>query len=197
MLKYHCVYSQGRNNIFYLQFIHIDLIVINTWKMTNVLGNGRVDILGPNTSAVFALQDKIPTSNCSDFRDAMNGNWYDTALSRAYFSAENQRIVQNGIRAGVYQLSKGQFVIGPQECDDLQIIMRGVFLQNAKNQPTDIPGQIAKLNGIVLDYAIPQVYNDAVSYMKYKRDASTMWTPMSTPVQADYVNKSLEMPKWF
>lgn len=165
--------------------------------MTNVLGNGRVDILGPNTSAVFALQDKVPTGKCNDFRDAMSGNWYDTALSRAYFSAENQRIVQNGIRAGVYEMSKGQFVIGPQECDDLQIIMRGVFLQNSKNQPTDIPGQIAKLNGLVLDYAVPQVYNDAVSYMKYKRDASTMWTPMSTPVQADYVNKSLEMPKWF
>lgn len=165
--------------------------------MTNVLGNGRVDILGPNDSAVFALQDKVPTGKCNDFRDAMNGNWYDTALSKAYFSNENQIIIQNGIRAGVYQLSKGQFVIGPQECDDLQIIMRGVFLQNSRNQPDNIPSQIAKLNGLVLDYAIPQVYNDAVSYMKYKRDASTMWTPISTPVQADYVNKSLEMPKWF
>lgn len=94
-------------------------------------------------------------------------------------------------------MSKGKFVIGPQECDDLQIIMRGVFLQHAINQPTDIPGQIAKLNGLVLDYAVPQVYNEAVAYVKYKRDASSMWTPMTAPVQADYVSKSLEMPKWF
>ena len=164
---------------------------------TNVSNNGRVDIMGPNTSAVFALQDKVPTGKSSDYRNAMNGNWYETALSRAYFSGANQNIIQNGIRAGVYHMSKGEFVIGPQECDDLQIIMRGVFLQNAQNLPNDIPGQIAKLNKIVLDYAVPQVYNDAVSYMKYKRDASTMWTPMSSPVQADNVSKTLEMPRWF
>lgn len=165
--------------------------------MTNIIENGRVDIIGPNTSAVFSLQDKVPTAKANDFRDAMNGNWTDSPLSKAYFSAANQRIIQNGIRAGVYHMSKGEFVIGPQESDDLQIIMRGVFLQNSRNQPHDIPGQIAKLNSIVLDYAVPQVYNDAVSYMKYKRDASTMWSPMAPPVQADYISKTLEMPKWF
>lgn len=165
--------------------------------MSNLVSNGRVDILGPNTSSVFALQDKIPTGKCSDFRDAMNGNWYETALSQAYFSKQNQQIIQNGIRAGVYNLSKGQFVVGPQECDDLQIIMRGVFLQHAKNQPDDITGQISTLNSLVLEYAVPQVYNDAVSYMKFKRDTSTMWNPIPAPVQADFNNKSLEMPKWF
>jgi hypothetical protein len=164
--------------------------------MTNVLGNGRVDILGPNVPAVFALQDKIPNGKCSDFRDAMNGNWYETALSSAFFSKQNQQIIQNGIRAGVYQKSNGQFVIGPQECDDLQIIMRGVFLQHARNQPTNIAQQISVLNNIVFDYAVQQVYDDAVAYMKYKRDASTMWTPMAPPVQADFNNKSLEMPRF-
>jgi len=165
--------------------------------MTNVFDNGRVDIMGPNVPSVFALQDKIPTGKCSDFRDAMNGNWYETPLSRSFFSEANQQIIQNGIRAGVYKMSKGQFVIGPQECDDLQIIMRGVFLQHARNQPSNIPGQIAQLNAIVLEYAVPQVYNDAVGYMKYKRDASTMWTPIAPPVQADFNNKSLELPRWF
>ena len=164
--------------------------------MTNVMGNGRVDIVGPNVPAVFALQDKIPVGSCSDFRGAMSGNWYDTALSKTFFSKENQQIIQNGIRAGVYEKSQGRYVIGPQQCDDLQIIMRGVFLQNARNQPNDIRGQVAKLNSLVLDYAVPQVYDDAVAYMKYKRDASSMWTPIAPPVQADYNNKSLEMPKF-
>jgi len=161
--------------------------------------NGRVHITGPTNDTPFhlALYDKIPPKQSTSFRDAMNGNWEDSHLSRAYFSKENVQILQNGIRAGVFQMSKGEFVIGPQECDDLQIIMRGVFLQNAQNLPDDIPGQIAKLNKVVLDYAVPQVYNDAVSYMKYKRDASSMWTPMSSPVQADHVSKTLELPRWF
>lgn len=160
-------------------------------------GNGRVNILGNNTSAVFALQDKIPTGKCTDYRNAMSGNWNETQLSRAFFSSANQQILQNGIRAGVFHKSNGKFIIGPQETDDLQIIMRGVFLQNARNQPNDIPGQIARLNGLVLEYAVPQVYNDAVSYIKYKRDVSTMWTPMQMPMPSDYSNKSLEMPRWF
>ena len=47
--------------------------------------------MGPNTSAVFALQDKIPSGKCDDFRDAMNGNCMIQRF-KAYFSAANQRI---------------------------------------------------------------------------------------------------------
>ena len=163
---------------------------------TNVSNNGRVDIMGPNTSAVFALQDKVPTGKSNDFRNAMNGNWYETALSRAYFSAANQNIIQNGIRAGVFQMSKGEFVIGPQECDDLQIIMRGVFLQNAQNLPDDIPGQIAKLNKVVLDYAVPQIYGEAISYLKFKRDVSNLASPIDLPVSS-YHSNSLQLKPFF
>jgi len=162
------------------------------------IGNGRINITGPNTTAVFALQDKIPVSQCdSGYSEAMTGNWYKTPLSTAYFSADNMRILQNGIRAGVYRLSNNKYVIGPQDCDDLKTIMRGVFLQHSKNLPTDIPGQIAALNHLVLDYAVPQVYNEAVAYLKYKQDVSSMYTPIPAPVQSDYNNKTLEMPRWF
>lgn len=160
------------------------------------LNNGRIDIMGPNTTTLFSLQDKIPTNQPSSYRDAMNGNWYDTPLSTAFFSAENITILQNGIRAGVYKLSKGEYVIGTQDNDDLKVIMRGVFLQHSKNLPTDIPKQISELNHVVLDYAVPQVYNEAIGYLKYKKDVSSMYTPMPPPIQADYKNKSLEYPKW-
>lgn len=160
-------------------------------------GNGRINIEGPNTTAVFALQDKIPTGQCTNYDNAMNGNWTDTPLSLAYFSKENQQIIQNAIRAGVYQRSNSQFLIGPQDCEDLQIIMRGVFLQHSKNLTENIPGQIQSLNNIVLDYAIPQVLGEAEGYLKYKRDVSNMWDPIAPPVQADFNEKSLELPRWF
>lgn len=160
--------------------------------------NGRVNILGPNTDVRFTMSDRIPvnTKNYS-CRDNMSGNWYDTELSNAFFSGRNMQIIQNGIRAGVYNKSNQQYVVGEQNLDELQIIMRGLFLQYAKNQPTGIAQQINDLNKIVLDYAINQVWSEAEGYMKYKRDASTMWTPMTMPILSYTNDKQLELKKWF
>ena len=155
--------------------------------------NGRVNIMDP---AVFTLTDKIPVNQCASYRDAMTGNWQNTILSDAYFSKENIRILQNGIRSGVYKLSNGQFKIGEQSCDELKIIMRSIFLQNSKNLATDIPGQISRLNQLVLDYAVKQVYGEAEGYMKYKRDASTLAIPISHPVLAKPNDKQLFLKKF-
>ena len=159
--------------------------------------NGRIDIMGPNIEEQFAMYDKIPTSQCSTFRDAMTGNWENSNLSCTFFSKNNMQILQNGIRAGVYHKSNGQYVVGPQDCDALKIIMRSTFLQNATNLPTDIPDQITALNKLVLDYSIPQVYGEAQGYITYRRDASTMYTPMSRPVASAYNTKTLELKHWF
>ena len=159
--------------------------------------NGRVDILGPNTNVMFSMMDKIPVSQCNSFRDAMKSNWYDTPLSVAFFSANNMKILQNGIRAGVYNRSNGHYVIGEQNCDELQIIMRSVFLQYSKNVAQDIPGQIKVLNDFVLNYAVNQVYGEAEGYMKYKRDASTLVVPLSTPILSYSNDKQLELKPWF
>jgi len=165
--------------------------------MNNTNSNGRVDIMGPNIPTLFSMSDRIPVSQCSSFRDAMTGNWYDTQLSNTFFSKENITILQNGIRAGVYNKSNGQYVVGPQSCDELKIIMRSVFLQNSKNQLANIPQQIIALNKIVLDYAIKQVYSEAQSYMKYKRDASTIAVPLAHPIMSKTNDKQLIMKKWF
>jgi hypothetical protein len=97
------------------------------------VNNGRVDIKSPNTSTLFEMYDKIPANQCATFRNATEGLWDETYLSQAFFSQENIKILQNGIRAGVYKKSNGQYLIGPQDCDSLKIIMRSVFLQHAKS----------------------------------------------------------------
>ena len=81
--------------------------------------------------------------------------------------------------------------------DELQIIMRGLFLQYAKNQPVNIAQQINDLNKIVLDYAINQVWGEAEGYMKYKRDASTLVMPLTLPILSYSNDKQLELKPWF
>ena len=163
----------------------------------NKVNNGRVDIKSPNTSTLFQMYDKIPANQCVTFRNATEGLWTSDSLSNAFFSEQNIRIIQNGIRAGVYHRSNGQYTIGPQDCDSLKIVMRSVFLQNSANQPHNIPQQIAQLNNIVLEYCIQQVYSEAQGYMKYINDASTLVVPISHPVMANDNDRQLELKPWF
>jgi hypothetical protein len=142
--------------------------------------------------------DRIPVNSTNySCRDAMTGNWYDTELSNAFFSSKNIQIIQNGIRAGVYNKSNQQYVVGEQNLDELQIIMRGIFLQYAVNQPSGITQQINDLNKLVLDYAINQVWGEAEGYMKYKRDASTLVVPIARPILSYSNDKQLELKPWF
>jgi hypothetical protein len=163
----------------------------------NQVNNGRINIKSPNTSTLFQMYDKIPANQCVTFRNATEGLWNETPLSRAFFSQENIQIIQNGIRAGVYNRSNGQYIVGPQDCDSIKIIMRSVFLQYSANQPFNIPQQIEELNKIVLNYCIQQVYSEAQGYMKYIDDASTLVIPIAHPVQASNTDRQLEFKSWF
>jgi len=159
--------------------------------------NGRVDIKSPSTCDLFKMYDKIPANQCATFRSPTEGLWDDTKLSEVFFSRENIQILQNGIRAGVFQRSNGQYTIGQQDCDSLKIVMRSVFLQNASNKPFNIKGQVEQLNNIVLNYCIQQVYSEAQGYMKYLDDASTLVVPLSNPMVESTYDKQLELKPWF
>jgi len=163
----------------------------------NKVNNGRIDIKTPNTSALFQMYDKIPANQCATFRNATEGLWSSTSLSLAFFSQQNINMIQNGIRAGVYDRSNGQYVIGSQDCDSLKIIMRSVFLQHSANQPNNFQQQIIELNKIVLDYCIKQVYSEAQGYMKYIDDVSTLVVPIAPPVMTSNNDRQLELKPWF
>ena len=159
--------------------------------------NGRIDIKGPKMEDLFQMYDRIPVSQTLSFRDPVEGIWTNTELSNAFFSSKNITIIQNGLRAGVYKRSNGQYVIGNQEEDTLNIIMRSVFLQNSRNLLDNIIEQVQQLNKIVWDITIPQVYGEAQGYQKYLYDASNMYTPIAPPVFAKNNDKQLILKPWF
>ncbi len=107
------------------------------------------------------------------------------------------QIIQNAIRAGVYEVSNQQYVIDNQNCDTLKIIMRSIFLQSSTNLPNQITEQIQALNDLVVLYCVKHIYSEAQAYINYKRDVSTMYTPIDRPTQPDFNNKTLELKRWF
>ena len=166
-------------------------------KQAHKKATGRIDLLGPNIEQLFAMSDRIPIDGSKfSMHGAMNGNWYDTKLSEAFFSAENIQILQNGLRAGVFAKSNNQYIIGEQSSNELGTVMRAIFLQKSKNLPNNIAGQISDLNEEVLEYTIRNVYGEADGYMKYKRDVSTISLPPPMPILV-HNSRQLEMNKWF
>jgi hypothetical protein len=162
--------------------------------------NGRVHLLDDsNPDLRFQMAEKISIKNkATEYRDALTGLHEETVLSRAYFSEENIQILQNGLRAGVYELSNKEWSVPPQNIDNLKIIMRSIYLQYAKHSTTEsITDQIRKLNQYVLDYAVPKVYNEAQGYLNYIRDQSTLVMPLERAKQSDRDFKHLEWKRFF
>lgn len=162
--------------------------------------NGRINLVeDANPDARFQMAEKIAIKNkSSEYRDAITGLQEDNLLAKVYFSEENVQMLQNGLRAGVYEMSQRQIVIPPQNVDNLKVIMRSMYLQYAKHPDKTemITSEIEKLNKYVLDYAIPSVYNEAQGYMNYVRDQSTLVMPLERPQQTDRDFKHLEWKRW-
>lgn len=160
-------------------------------------GNGRINILEPSVSTKFSMMDKIPVNTNSNYLNSLTGNFERNLLSDTYFSRKNIEYIQSKIKEGVYLRSNRTIKIDNQSEEQVVIVMRSYFLQYSKNLDTDIQGQINVLNKYVLDYCINNVYNEAVSYIKYREDASNMYKPMTAPIYSSKTNKTLENKPWF
>lgn len=152
--------------------------------------NGRVN-LDARPSAGGFLADPAKGGfgyrtavNESASQDLMRGNWMDTTLSQAFFSPENTKMIQNAIRKTVQDRSgEKQWVIDEQSADELQIVMRSLYLQYAKNLEYDIPGQIQKLNSLVVEWSVPRIMSEISMQQQYLKDISTLPTPLPQPMQ--------------
>tara|TARA_B100000287_G_C20599036_1_gene767277 strand:- start:410 stop:907 length:498 start_codon:yes stop_codon:yes gene_type:complete len=165
--------------------------------MNNNISNGRVDIMGPNISAKFSMMDRIPVNTKTNYLNSLTGNFERSRLSDTFFSQQNIQIIQNGLRKGVHDKSNGKILIDNQPQDQIVSVMRSMYLQHSKNLEINIPQQIQELNNHVLNYAINNVYTEAVAYMKYREDSSKMYMPMTAPIYSNKTNKTLEHKPWF
>jgi hypothetical protein len=154
--------------------------------------NGKVNIMGPNIATQFSMMDRIPINTNTNYQNVLVGTFERSQLSEKYFSKNNIDLIQNSIRKGVYDKSKQRILIDKQPEDQIVLVMRSMYLQYSKNLDINISKQIEELNNHVLNYCITSVYNEAVAYLKYKEDASSMHKPMQHPIYSNKTNKTLE-----
>jgi hypothetical protein len=137
-------------------------------------------------------------TDASASQDLMRGNWMDTTLSKAFFGPENTQILQNAIRKTVYDRSGDKrWVIDEQSADELQIVMRSLYLQYAKNLEFDIPGQIKDLNDLVVEWCVPRIMSEIGMYQYYLNDISKLPVPLPQPISLSSAGtKSLPFRKF-
>ena len=150
--------------------------------------NGRVNFAasvsaGGSLSTNFTGFDYEKKAEPEFVDDMTRGNWEQNTLSTAFFSGRNIDIIQNAIRAEVYRRSGDkQWVIDPQSVDELKIIMRAQYYTYGKNLETNIAGQVAELNKLVIDWVVPRIMSEVQHHFFYLKDISTLPVPISHPV---------------
>jgi hypothetical protein len=147
------------------------------------MNNGRVNlsVRDKETNSMPGFGHRTGVG-ANEGKDAIRGNMLATPLNQAYFSPANVQIVQNKIRKEVYDRSRGDFLVDEQSVDELLIVMRAMYLQYGKNQPTNIPGQIADLNQLVADWCVPKIIAECSMHKTYLKDIQTLPVPLAHPV---------------
>lgn len=103
-----------------------------------------------------------------------------TPLAALFFSRLNLDALQQGLRYRVYIESDGQHVISRQSDTELEVVMRSIFLQEARNDPTvDVVAQVRELNAKVLAFSVPRVLSEIEQYTAFQRDISALPQPLA------------------
>jgi hypothetical protein len=157
--------------------------------------NGRINLLIPSGTPLF-LQDNIPVDHKTSYANTIKYTQQTSQLSTLFLSNENVIIIENAIKAGVYQVSDKKYVIDRQDRDTLYIIMRAIYFQYSLNQPDNITQQIQDLNDRVVKYCVPRIYGEIQGYIQYKKDASTLVVPLENPSYY-HNNKTLELKTFY
>ena len=139
--------------------------------------NGRVKIVNNEHIEIYPMSAQ--TNKNSDFNEeAIKGIHTNNPLSQVYFSQNNINALQEAIRYQVYTKSCKKHVIGRQSDTELKIIMRAIYLDNARHRDYDILPEVRRLNQLVLDFAVPRILQEINMYIVYKNDIDKLPDPM-------------------
>jgi Family of unknown function (DUF5761) len=129
--------------------------------------------------------------------EALKSNIDKTAVSNLFFSSQNVNALQDAIRYQVWVRSGKKHVIDRQSDTELKVVMRGTYLEHARNAPYDIPGQVRELNQRVAGYCVDNILSAINLYVYYREDIQSQPRLMPMPVSMSLAgSKTLEMKEF-
>jgi hypothetical protein len=94
----------------------------------------------------------------------------ESKLEEVFFSDDNIDLINKQIVLTVWKRTNKQYKISFQSKDKLIIVMRYVFIENAKNLPYNVKGQIQELNCITVGEILSTLITNFEQKLGYLRD---------------------------
>jgi hypothetical protein len=133
-------------------------------------GNGLIEMTQGEATKPYDLyknSNKAQETNVKIISNIVVPN----GLSRTFFSNDNAERIQLQIINEVAKQFQKQ--IGKQSYQELQIIMKSMYLQYGRNLPDDIEGQVVILNKYVVDECVRIIGPNVLQYNKYIEDITS------------------------
>lgn len=149
-------------------------------NMQQMRNNGRViDVKMPTKPYQMFTEN----NNCNDkFKNnALQHIQQKSPLSMTYFSEANMDRVQNMIRYQVWLGSQKRHIISKQSPIELEIIMRSIYLQHARNLPCKIGEQVHELNQMVVSWCVQRILSEVDQYLGYLQNLDTLPQELDLP----------------
>tara|TARA_Y200000002_G_C22606921_1_gene632068 strand:- start:662 stop:1132 length:471 start_codon:yes stop_codon:yes gene_type:complete len=130
-----------------------------------------------------------------EFKDSLKSINNKNILNQTFFSQKNIDMIQNAI---INEIAKRTgYSIGRQSELQLQIIMRSIFLQYAKNDPCNLKAQIIDLDKKVIEYSVDKITIEISQYLEYKNTINKMPTPLQHPTNLSNAGQNSLSPNPF
>ena len=104
-----------------------------------------------------------------------------TPLNEVFFSPSNIEKIQKDIADQVRMMSGGKYTIGPQDEQQLKLIMRSYYLMYSHNNPANVAGELADLNSRVVGYSSGKIYSEVDFHDFYLKDLQQFPDPIANP----------------
>lgn len=143
--------------------------------------NGRVTGLSGRSFQPLPMTVDSQNRDNSFQHQALKGIQEETKLSALFFSNVNMKNIQNRIRYEVWLRTNKKHIIAPQNIIELEIIMRGIYLQYALNLNCKYKDQIERLNQLVIDWCVPRVLVEVEQHFAYLDRIQTLPVPIDLP----------------
>jgi len=159
----------------------------------NYILNGRVNLFDSHSTTAKILNNDPRLYNENNI-NTISRVYSGTSVSETFFSKDNINLIQEGIINTVYNRSNGSYEIGKQSDQELNIIMRSIYLQEGKNLNYDIKTQVRQLNTQVIKWCVDEIIKNIKQYIEYKKSVSTLPMPMEhSLLLSQKGTKSLEL----
>lgn len=144
----------------------------------------------PNNGRVIDVYQKTKpyqmftqNNNCDDnFKNvALQHIQTKSPLSVLFFSKANMKRIQNMIRYQVWLQSGKRHIIGEQSNIELEIVMRSIYLQHAKNLPCKLGEQVHELDQILVSWCVPKILSEVDQYVGYLQNLDTLPQEIELP----------------